>query len=139
MNMTDLNLSRTIRATPEEIYDVWLDAKSPGGPWFGTKRTILNAVVDGLFYHVVEHAGKTWPHYGRFITLERGKKIEHTWVSPATKGLETTVTLTFARAEGGTKVELHHSGVPDDEMGRQHGDGWTYILGSIAGRLERAK
>jgi uncharacterized protein YndB with AHSA1/START domain len=48
---TELTLTRTIRANPAEVYDVWLDTKSPGGPWFGCNRVILDAKVDGLFYH----------------------------------------------------------------------------------------
>jgi hypothetical protein len=60
-------------------------------------------------------------------------------MSPATQGLETIVAITLTPAPNGTQVELHHSNVPDDEMGRQHAQGWTYILGSIAERLERTK
>ncbi len=77
----------------------------------------------GLFYHSVEHAGRTWAHYGRFIALERAKRIEHTWVSEATRGLESIVTVTLAAKGGDTEVALHHANVPDDEMGRQHADG----------------
>ena len=49
----DINLSRTVNATPEQVFNVWLDAKSPGGPWFGAERVILHPEVDGLFYHAV--------------------------------------------------------------------------------------
>ena len=50
-----------------------------------SKSAIINPVVDGLFYHVVKHEGKSWAHYGRFIRLDRGRAIEHTWVSEATR------------------------------------------------------
>ena len=33
---TELSVKRTIRAAPAEVYGVWLDARSPGSPWFGT-------------------------------------------------------------------------------------------------------
>jgi hypothetical protein len=33
----------------QNVFDVWIDPKSPGGPWFGAERVILNPVVDGLF------------------------------------------------------------------------------------------
>ena len=133
----DITMSRTIRATPEQVFDVWLDPKSPGGPWFGSERAIVHAVVDGLFYHSVEHQGRTWAHYGRFIALDRGKKIEHTWVSEATKGIETVLTLVLVPKDNGTEVKLTHTNVPDDEMGRGHADGWGSILGAIAQRLEK--
>jgi DNA-binding transcriptional ArsR family regulator len=63
MNLTDLTVSRTIPATAERVFDVWINPKSPGGPWFGADRVILNPVVDGLFYLAVKHEGRTWPHY----------------------------------------------------------------------------
>lgn len=58
--------------------------------------------------------------------------IEHTWVSEATKGVESVVTLTMQSRGNETEVTLRHSGVPDDEMGRRHKDGWTWILDMLA-------
>ena len=137
MKTFDLTVSRTIRGSADEVFDVWLDPKSPGGLWFGVERAIINPVVDGLFYHVVKHEGRSWPHYGRFIRLDRGRAIEHTWVSEATRGLETVVTITLAPRDGSTEVTLHHANVPDDEMGRGHEDGWTWYLGVLVERFER--
>jgi uncharacterized protein YndB with AHSA1/START domain len=134
---TELTVKRTIPATPEEVYDVWLDAKRPGSPWFGSGRAIVNPAVDGLFYHSVDHAGRSWAHYGRFTVLERGKQIQHTWMSEATKGLESIVTVTLEARGRDTEVVLRHANVPDDELGRSHAEGWGFILGSIAERFAR--
>jgi uncharacterized protein YndB with AHSA1/START domain len=133
----DLTVSRRIRGAADEVFDAWLDAKSPGGLWFGVERVILNPVVDGLFYHAVRHENRSWPHYGRFIRLERGRVIEHTWMSEATRGLESIVTITLAPHADGTEVTLHHANVPDDEMGRSHQDGWGWYLGVLAERFEK--
>jgi uncharacterized protein YndB with AHSA1/START domain len=135
MNHIDLTLSRIIKAKPEQVFDVWLDTRSPGGPWFGCERVILQPVVDGLFYHGVRHDGRMWAHYGRFIRLERPRLIEHTWVSEATRGIETIVTLDIAPRGDETALTLRHSNVPDDAMGRRHEEGWTFVLSAIAGRL----
>jgi uncharacterized protein YndB with AHSA1/START domain len=137
MKTLDITLSRTIRGSANEVFDVWLDPKSPGGVWFNVERVILNPVVDGLFYHAVKHEGRSWPHYGRFIRLERGRVIEHTWVSEATRGLETVVTITLTARQGATEVMLHHANVPDDEMGRSHKDGWGWYLDVLAERFEK--
>jgi uncharacterized protein YndB with AHSA1/START domain len=131
MNLTDITVSRTIPASPEKIFDLWIDPKSPGGPWFGAARVILNPAVDGLFYHAVKQQDRVWPHYGRFIQLDRPRKIEHTWVSEATRGVESTVTITLEPRGDQTEVTIHHAGVPDDEMGRKHKDGWTWILSML--------
>jgi uncharacterized protein YndB with AHSA1/START domain len=136
---TELTLTRKIPATPTEIYDVWLDPKSPGSPWFGATRVILDAKVDGLFYHALVHEGRAWAHYGRFVILDRPTRIEHTWVSEGTRGLESVVSLTFTAAGDATEVTLRHTGVPDDDFGRQHGDGWGFVLGALAERLARRR
>jgi uncharacterized protein YndB with AHSA1/START domain len=132
MKLTDIEVSRTIAASAENIFDVWIDPKSPGGPWFGGERVIVNPVVDGLFYLAVKHEGRTWPHFGRFLRIERPSVIEHTWMSEATKGLESTVTVTIDARGEQTEVTIRHSGVPDDEMGRQHKEGWAWMLSAIA-------
>ena len=100
------------------------------------ERVILNPVPDGLFYHLVKFEGKEWAHYGRFIDVARPGRLEFTWVSVATQGYETVVTMTFAPKGGETLVTLRHAGNPDDEMGRRHEEGWTWILGALAERFE---
>src|SRR5262249_43204422 len=95
LKTTELTLTRLIPATPGEVFDVWLDAKSPGSPWFGVTRAIVQPIVDGLFYHLVQFENHDWAHYGRFIALDRPSRIEHTWVSEATRGPESRVALTF--------------------------------------------
>jgi uncharacterized protein YndB with AHSA1/START domain len=132
---TDLELTRLIAARPEPIFDVWLDTKSPGGPWFGAKRAIVDPRVDGLFYHCVAFQDQEWAHYGRFIALDRPHRIEHTWVSEGTRGLESVVSLTLEPRGEQTHVTLRHTGVPDDEFGRQHAQGWSFVLDAIARRL----
>ncbi|HVX11694.1 MAG TPA: SRPBCC domain-containing protein [Pirellulales bacterium] len=135
MNLTDITVTRTIAAPPEAVFDVWIDPKSPGGPWFGAHRVIVNVVVDGLFYLAVQHEGRTWPHYGRFTRIDRPRCVEYTWVSEGTKGVESVVNVTFEPRGNQTEVTLRHSGVPDDEMGRQHKDGWTWVLSMLGQRF----
>lgn len=135
MNLTDVTVKRTIPASPEQVFDVWIDPKSPGGPWFGGDRVIVNPTVDGLFYLAARHENRVWPHYGRFVRLERPRVIEYTWMSEATQGRETVVTLTLQPLGQETEVTLVHSGVPDDEMGRRHKDGWGWILDMLAQAL----
>lgn len=132
---TDLELTRLIAATPEQVFDVWLDTKSPGGPFYGARRTIVDTRVDGLFYQCVDYQEREWAHYGRFITLDRPGRIEHTWVSEGTRGLESVVRLTFAASGQQTLVTLRHTGVPDDEFGRQHTQGWGFVLDSIVNKF----
>jgi uncharacterized protein YndB with AHSA1/START domain len=131
MKLTDITVARTISAPAETIFDTWINPKSPGGPWHGGERVIMNPVVHGLFYFAVKHEGRTWPHYGRFILIDRPHRVEHTWVSEATKGVESIVTLTLEPRGKETEITLRHSGVPDDETGHQHREGWGWVLSML--------
>ena len=128
MKPTDITVARTIPASAERIFDVWMDPKIPGGPWFRAERVILNPVVDGLFYIAVKHEGRTWPHFGRFLEIDRSRRVEHTWMSEATKGAESVVTVSMEPRGDQTEVTIHHAGLPDDEAGRLNKEGWTWIL-----------
>jgi uncharacterized protein YndB with AHSA1/START domain len=131
----ELTIKRTVAAAPPEVFDVWIDSRSPGSPWFGVTRAIVQPVVDGLFYHLVQFEGRDWAHYGRFMVLDRPRRIEHTWVSEATRGLESIVQLTFEPKGKQTLLTLRHSNVPDDEMGRRHEQGWGFVLNTVAQRF----
>lgn len=98
----------------------------------------MEAEVDGLFYHCVSHEGRDWAHYGRFVALEPGRRIQHTWVSEGTRGLESVLTLTLEPEGSDTRVTLHHAGVPDDAFGRGHREGWEFVLGAIHQRFTKA-
>jgi uncharacterized protein YndB with AHSA1/START domain len=135
MKLTDITVSRSIPAPAEKAFDVWMDPHSPGGPWFGSERSIVNPVLDGLFYLAVEHDGRVWAHYGRFLRIDRPQLVEYTWVSEATKGLESIVSVTFEAHGAQTEVTLRHTGFPDDELGRKHKDGWIWVLSLLGERF----
>jgi uncharacterized protein YndB with AHSA1/START domain len=135
MDLIDINVARVIPVSAEKIFDVWIDPGRRGGPWFGAERATVNPVVDGLFYFAVEHEGKKWHHYGRFLRMEPPWLIQYTWMSEATKGLESIVTLTLEEQGNETNVTVNHSGLPDDELGRQHREGWTWVLSVLAESL----
>jgi uncharacterized protein YndB with AHSA1/START domain len=137
MKLIDITVTRAIPAKPEDVFDVWIDPKSPGGPWAGAERSIVNPVVDGLYYWAMKDGGKLWAHYGRFVVVDRPRRVEYTWMSEATKGLESVVAVQFESKGAETEVTLRHSGVPDDELGRQHKEGWTFILGHVAESLAK--
>jgi hypothetical protein len=132
MQVTDITVTRTIPAPPEDVFDVWMDSKSPGGPWFGAARVILNHVVDGLFYIAAEHEGRIWRHYGRFLRIDRPRCMEFTWVSEATQGVESLVAFMFEARGGETEVGGHAA--PLGCAGGCHGTstpGWL-VLGILA-------
>ena len=129
----ELTLNRTIAAPPEEVYDAWLDPSLPCNPWHGSKKIDWQPKVGGLWYflHVLTadkaNAPYERPHFGRFVTLERGKKIQLDWMSYNTRGLESVVTATFHAKGNETLLSLTHANIPDDELGRAHEKGWAQL------------
>jgi len=139
MKLTSITVRQWVPAPPKKVFDVWMDPKSPGSFWHGGHRVIYNPVVGGMFYVAVKHEGKIWPHFGRFLKVQRPRLAEYTWMSPATQGVESVVAVKFTPRKKGTLVTLKHSGLPADKMGRQHKDGWTWILSMLAQTMAAKK
>lgn len=129
----ELTFTRTIPAAPAEVFSAWMDPKHPGNPWTDAKKLLFDGRVDGFFYFLhVSDEGEPWPHYGRFLTIERNERVEYGWMSPFTRGLESVVTVTFQKKGDDTVVTLKHANLPDDEKGRAHEGGWTHFMGLFA-------
>ncbi len=139
MKTMDLTMTRTIAATPKEVYDAWLDPKSAVNPFHGAKPLVFTPKV-GALYHFTHMQDKTpRPHYGRVEELERGARIRMTWMSNHTRGLESMVTVTFKPKGDDTLLTLRHENLPDDEMGRAHDGGWKHFLGLLEEHFATAK
>jgi uncharacterized protein YndB with AHSA1/START domain len=134
----ELELKRTIPASPLEVFDGWLDPRCPGTPWSMAAELVLDAKVNGLYYWLfINEAGEPKPHYGRFTILERPSKAKYTWMSLHTRGLESLVTVTFQKKGDDTLLTLRHENLPDDDFGRGHEKGWDFLLSRFADRSPR--
>jgi len=139
--MTDLtlNVSRTIDASPEALFNAWLDpallakfmAPAPGM----TVPHAANDPVEGGRFDIVMKAGEQEiPHAGTYVEINRHSRLVFTWESPmSTDG--STVTLTFDAVDGGTKVNLHHVKFANEESRDNHAGGWERILENLAAAL----
>ena len=129
----EVKVERTIAPSAGEVFDAWLNPKTPGTPWKMADKLILNPVEDGLFFWSISGTA----HYGRFIQVQRPQQIQHTWMSPITSGLESHVTVTFKEKGKETLMTLVHSGLPDTDGGRSHEKGWNFFLDKFL-QAERA-
>ena len=126
MKLVEVTASRVIPASPEDVFGVWLDPASPGSAWHGADKIIMSPSVDGLFYWGVGSVAV----YGRFIVVDRPRRLEHSWVSEHTGGMETFVNVTFAKHKQGTRMTIVHRGLPPASAGA-HEDGWTQMLDKL--------
>lgn len=131
----ELNFQRTIPASPAEVYDAWLDTHNQGNPWYRSLKIDFKPEPGRPYYFLhVKDGDKEMPHYGRFVELDRPRRIQLAWMSLFTRGLESVVTVTFEAKGQDTLVKLKHENLPDDSYGQGHKH-WDVLFGLLAERF----
>ena len=131
--MSDLTLTcrRTIKATPEQLYNAWLDPATmkqfmAGASQMSVSEARSDARVGGGFF--VMMVGDTEvPHQGIYKALEPFSRIVFTWESPFSTA-DSEVELRFHPVSGGTEVVLHQVKFLSEGARDGHVKGWTAIL-----------
>lgn len=143
--MTDLPLTlsvrRTIKATPEQVYNAWLDPAIMSQFMAGGSDQIVaearsDARVGGGFY-VLMRAEKDVPHQGIYKALTPHSRIVFTWDSPYSPA-DSEVELLFTPIEGGTEVVLNQVKFLSEGARDGHIGGWTKILERLGHLLDHA-
>jgi len=119
-------VERVMKASPDSLYRAWTEQFDR---WFAVPGTvIMTGEVDSVFFFETAFDGRRYPHYGRFLELEKGKCVAMTWLTAETRGEETVVTVTLRPQDGGTDLKLHHAGFPDEASAARHKDAWPIVL-----------
>jgi uncharacterized protein YndB with AHSA1/START domain len=131
-----LTVRREIAASPEELFDAWLDAEILGS-WLKPSgiretRAETDPRVGGAFRVVMDGDDSSVVHTGTYKEIERPRRLVFTWSSPETRFRDTLVTVTFQPMAGTTVVEIHQVGLPDDEARASHRGGWSDALRELA-------
>lgn len=136
--MTDLivNITKTIQAPIERVFDAWLNPETlsqfilpmPGMP---QPQTETDPREGGNFTIIMQVGDNKVPHTGKYLEISRPDKLVFTWESPiSTDG--SIVTLKFRDiGENKTHVELTHIKFIDEESRGNHEDGWGNILENL--------
>jgi uncharacterized protein YndB with AHSA1/START domain len=138
--MTDLSLtvSRTIKASPERVFDAWLDPAMMTRfmvprPDMHVSEVSTDPRVGGRF-RVVMVGDKDYAHEGTYKEITRHTRLVFTWEAPWSAP-DTTVTLTFTPEGRATRVDLTHVRFLSEESRDNHGQGWTGMLANLEAKL----
>ena len=121
-------------ASAERVYDAFLDPARAGKFLFATPtgqilRCEIDARVGGLFTIVDRRDVGDVVHTGKYLVLERPRRIVFTLLVEKYSSGEDTVTIDIAPLARGCKVVLTHETKSKDTQGVERAqEGWSAIL-----------
>jgi uncharacterized protein YndB with AHSA1/START domain len=137
MGAFSTRVPRTYDASAERVFDAWTDPASVKAWLAGGARASVDARVDGLFYIEMPWEGRIFPHYGRYLRVERPRVLEFTWMSEGTEGKESVVTIELVARGKQTELVLTHEGLPSEANAESHRGGWSDFAEQLVERLRQ--
>jgi uncharacterized protein YndB with AHSA1/START domain len=136
-----LTVKRAFTASPERVFDAWLDPATAGAWLFATPtgvmtRVEIDARVGGRFRITEQRGEQEGDHVGQYLEIDRPRRLVFTFGDNLAFGA-TTVAVDIVAMGAGCELTLTHQGVlPRWETDTRRG--WTGILEGLARRLGEA-
>ena len=132
-----VRLRRRIRATPEQIFELWTRPDLMArwmSPFPGTVQ--CQATCDprpgGAFSLVMTSADSRREVTGTYVQIDRPNKLVFTWSGPLTNNIVTLVTVELTPLGDETDLVLTHEQIPTPSIFEGHTKGWGHILDHLA-------
>lgn len=133
----NVQVSRRINASPERVFDAWIDPAIACKWLFTTKTSIttyeLDVRVGGAFTITRQRAGKQYVAVGTYLEINRPQRLVFTYSMPQYAADIDTVTVEIAPDGDGCIVTLTHEIRPGYE--RSTANGWEKMFDLLEGAL----
>jgi uncharacterized protein YndB with AHSA1/START domain len=140
-----LTVKKQFKQSPERVFDAWLDPDSARHWLFATEtgemvRADIDPRVGGGFNFVDRRDGEDIEHVGRYLEIDRPRRLVFSFSVPKYSSEPATVTIEIAADQGGAALTLtQEMDASLAEFKKQTVEGWTTILGELAARLESGR
>jgi uncharacterized protein YndB with AHSA1/START domain len=119
----------------ERVFDAWLDVEKAKRFFFATAegsmvRAEMDARVGGEFVFVDRRGDEDAEHVGRFLVIERPRRLVFEFAVGNPPSPYTKVTIDIEALGDGCQVTLTHQGVPEEFAKRTEG-GWSGMLAAV--------
>jgi uncharacterized protein YndB with AHSA1/START domain len=131
-----VQVTRYFEASPERVFDAWLDPRQTGKWLFATPsgemvRVDIDARPGGSFVFVDRRNGEDIEHTGEYIEIDRPRRLVFTFRVPKFSKQSTRVSIDIVPEGTGCRLTLTHENVLPDYASRTEA-GWTGILDNLA-------
>ena len=139
-----VRVSRHFDASPERVFDAWLDPATAGRWLFATpdgqmQRVEVDARVGGSFVIAEQRPGGLAQHFGRYLEIDRPRRLVFVFSVDANVQHGDRVTVEIAPAGNGCVLTLTHVMASEfADFAKRTESGWGMVLASLARNLGAA-
>jgi uncharacterized protein YndB with AHSA1/START domain len=135
-----VRVTHRFSASPERVFDAWLDPATTGKWLFATPggqmvRVAIDARVGGAFAFVDRRDGEDIEHVGEYQEITRPRRLAFTFAVPKFSAQRTRVTVEIVPRGSGCELTLTHENVLPEWASRTEA-GWGMLLDRLAATLD---
>jgi uncharacterized protein YndB with AHSA1/START domain len=134
-----VTVERHFDASPEALFDAWLDPDQAGRWLFRTaggalERCEIDPRIGGRFRIDERRGAEIAEHCGEYVALDRPRRLAFDfWTSFSAE--KTRISIDIAADGDGSRLTLTHEGVWEDDRDRTR-QGWAMVLEGLAAALD---
>ncbi len=143
----EIHVTRRYSASPERVFDAWLDPVLIGQWMFGQRlreEEVLHLNVDarvgGTFSFLVRRQGNEIDHVGTYHEIDRPRRLVFTWGIAGDSAEESRVIIDIVPLETGCELTLTHEMHPKWAEYRDRTQaGWTKMTDMLATVMDESQ